>query len=309
MQLMKRHNASFDYARLVAVIGIIWFHAKAPGAVVGYAGLAYFLILTVCVSLPQIGSARDQVHRAPAGMRYTVKRAQRLLLPWLVASLFYGGFKLLEVFAGAPFAEEFRLDMLVTGPAPHLWYLPFTFLLSVVLWPLGRWFRTLPERNAPLIAGVFGALAIAGMVVLPAADFPSPFTQWAYALPIVLTGVGLLSLSQNVSWMACFTALFVCLALICDATAGLMQLSIAATVLILCRARPMAVTPHSDWSARASLLIYLVHPAFMSLATRGLGVPEGSTGLAVVVTALSLAFVFVWKTIAAPRLAGRLQFT
>jgi len=29
-------NATLDYARLIAVIGIIWFHAKAPGASIGY---------------------------------------------------------------------------------------------------------------------------------------------------------------------------------------------------------------------------------------------------------------------------------
>ena len=39
------HNASYDYVRFIAVIGIIWFHAHAPGALIGYSGLAFFLML------------------------------------------------------------------------------------------------------------------------------------------------------------------------------------------------------------------------------------------------------------------------
>ena len=140
MQRATDHNATFDYARLVAVVGIIWFHAGAPGALIGYSGLSFFLILLVCNAFPQISSVRPQFHRAPAWTRYAVARAQRLLLPWLIASLFYSGFKLVEVARGAPWGAEFTSQMWLTGAALHLWFLPFAFLVSVALWPLGRWF-------------------------------------------------------------------------------------------------------------------------------------------------------------------------
>ena len=92
-------NASFDYLRLIAVIGIIWFHTGAPHGDIGYAGLSYFLMLLVFLAVPRISQLRHTAHRAPAFLRYAAARGRRLILPWLGASLLFGGLKLTEVFA------------------------------------------------------------------------------------------------------------------------------------------------------------------------------------------------------------------
>ena len=40
MSSATARNASYDYARFIAAIGIIWFHVGAPKSKVAYSGLA-----------------------------------------------------------------------------------------------------------------------------------------------------------------------------------------------------------------------------------------------------------------------------
>lgn len=124
-------NASFDYARLLAVFGIVLFHSGAPGAAWGYVGLPFFLLL--------LG-----VFAAPAAARlstaaYARTRARRLLTPWLIWSAIYAA--LLAVQAarnGRPVLADFDASMLLTGPALHLWFLPFAFVAGCALHALAR---------------------------------------------------------------------------------------------------------------------------------------------------------------------------
>ena len=50
MSLMR--NGSLDLVRLPAAFGVVLFHIHAPGAELGYSGLAYFLILVPALGLP-----------------------------------------------------------------------------------------------------------------------------------------------------------------------------------------------------------------------------------------------------------------
>jgi hypothetical protein len=70
MSVMR--NGLVDYARLLAAVGIIWFHAQAPGSVFAYVALPFFLVL---LALPSKASV-------------SVK-AQRLLVPFVSWSLIY----------------------------------------------------------------------------------------------------------------------------------------------------------------------------------------------------------------------------
>lgn len=65
-QTSPPRNGLVDYGRLVAAMGIVWFHSQAPGARLAYAALPFFLVL---LAMP-----------SRAGLRV---RAQRLLLPFL----------------------------------------------------------------------------------------------------------------------------------------------------------------------------------------------------------------------------------
>lgn len=298
----RRHNASYDYARLLAVVGIIWFHAHAPGGPIGYSGLALFVILLVVMALPQIMATRLQPHRAPPMLCYAAARAQRLLVPWLIASAFYGGLKLVEVSRGAPFFTEFTLSMWLTGPALHLWFLPFAFAVCLALWPLGRVLQRITPRHAASLALLFTAIALGALAQAQNPAALIPLAQWIYALPAVLFGVALSLTGLRPSRMLGLTLLFACCALSANWTMGLTEIIVASLLLALCTALPLRATALSRLSARSALALYLIHPAVMAVILRTGLAAEGTTALALTVTGVSLVIVALWETIAAPRL-------
>lgn len=309
MQRSTDHNASFDYARLIAVIGIIWFHAKAPGMYLGYSGLAFFLMLLVQNALLQTISFRPRLHRAPAWTRYAVGRAQRLLLPWLIASLFYGGFKVLEVLAGSPFAREFTAAMFITGTALHLWFLPFAFLVCIALWPLGRWVRRQPVQIWSWLSLICTGLALVCFAQVQVNDWPVPFAQWAYAAPAVLLGVAFALSRRNVTQTLTLLVVFVLAAWTLDLKIGVLEIAVAGAGVMACLIWPRPMTGMSQMCAKIALWAYLIHPAVMTLIVRGVGVPEGSVGLAVLTILTTFTIVAIWETVAVRRMPERALFS
>lgn len=306
MPQSDQHNATFDYARLIAVIGIIWFHAKAPGGVVGYSGLAFFLLLVVVFAMPQIGAMRARAHRAPPLWRYAAARGQRLLLPWLIASGLYGGLKLLEMIRGAPWQSEFSAQMWITGTALHLWFLPFAFVVCIALWPICRWAVRLPLQMWPWLSLFFAGVALYALALLHANDLPDPLAQWAYATPIVCIGLSCVFCRGKSSQTLGVLGLFVFSALAFNLTAGLLEITIAGLCLVACLAVPLKPTVASAWCARASLFVYLIHPAVMTLIERSGAMAERSIGLMALTTVLSLLAVAIWETMALPRRSAKL---
>lgn len=297
------YNATFDYARLVAVAGIVWFHAKAPGALIGYSGLAFFLMLIVLFAWPQVVHPRQQPHRAPPLWRYTATRAKRLLVPWVVASLFYGGFKFIEVWRGSPWRVEFSTEMWLTGTAQHLWFLPFAFMVCIALWPLGWMVRRIPVGIWPWLSLISVGFALGLLSLSQTIAWPDPLAQWAYALPVVLAAIGCALCCKKQSLTLAILGIFVFLALALDRTQGLLEITLAGVVLVTCMACPTRPTVVSAWCSRASLAIYLIHPAVMTMLVRGGGLPEGGIGLAVLTLILSLGVVAVWETVNARRIS------
>ena len=299
------HNASYDYARFIAVIGVIWFHAHAPGALIGYSGLAFFLMLLVHLSLPQATKLRDQAHRAPAVFRYAAARGQRLLWPWLLASSAYGVLKLVEVGRGAPWASEFTMSMWLTGPALHLWFLPFAFAVCLGLWPLGRFLRGIHSHHKTSLAFLLTGAALVSLAGAQEAQLAIPLAQWAYALPCVLFGVALTLMRNRGLHLLGLLAFFLCAALAANWVRGLPEIGLASLILILCRLRPLPATPASQLAARWALLLYLIHPAVMAIILRSGVIGEGTTALALSTALLSCALLGLWEGLAVPRLPGR----
>ena len=296
------YNATFDYGRLVAVCGIIWFHAKAPGAVIGYAGLAFFVMLLVQNALSQIATVRPQFHRAPAWVRYAAARAERLLFPWLLACIVYGSFKVVEVAGGSPWSFEFTPYMWLTGTALHLWFLPFAFLICLAFWPLGRWLRDQPPQVCSGVAFFCAGTALLLFNVVQVVGLPVPFAQWAYALPSVLLGVTFALERQNVTQTLGLLTFFCLTALALDLTTGLLEIAIAGAALALCSNLHLPSTGLSRWCGRVSLWVYLVHPIAMTIIVRGIGVPDGSVLLAVLTTATTLLIVGLSQALGGSRL-------
>lgn len=299
MSIAPTRNASFDYVRLIAVIGIIWFHAHAPLGDIGYSGLSYFLILLVFLAVPKIRQIRQTRHRAPAFLRYAAIRGRRLIVPWLAASALYGGLKLAEVSRGSPWAGEFNTTMWLTGPAPHLWFLPFAFVICLLLWPLGRWMPVMKRSVQLHLCMTLMCLSLTALAMWQLASWPSPVAEWAYALPAVFLGAALALTGGGILRMIGVAALFFCMALSANWTIGLLQLGIATTALIICQMIRLRPTRLSDFAARTSLGIYLIHPAVAAVVMRSHLIPDHSTTFAITVTLGSLAIVALWETIKA----------
>ena len=157
---MNSRNGLLDYGRLIAVLGIVWFHAGAPGARVAYAGLPFFLVL---LALP-----------SQSGL---LKRAQRLLVPFVIWSAIYAlVFTVHSIRVGADPFIWWRPYSVLSGTSIHLWFLPYAFAVSVVA-PLlrGGLAIALPLLAACLLAALGEITAF-------------PLYQWTFGLIPVLAG-------------------------------------------------------------------------------------------------------------------------
>lgn len=299
MSSATARNASYDYARFIAAIGIIWFHVGAPKSEIAYSGLAYFLILIPFLAIPQISQLRSTRHRAPAFLRFASARGIRLIVPWLAACVVYGALKMVDVSHGATWGDEFNTTMWLTGTALHLWFLPFAFVISLALWPLGRWIATMARSVQLHLCVTLMCLSLFALAYWQTATLPTPVVQWAYALPAVLLGAAFALTGGSVWRMTGIAALFFCMALSANWTVGLLELGIATAVLILCTLIKTKANRVSVFAARASLGLYLVHPAVAAVLARGHIIPDNSVSFAIVVILGSLAIVALWETIKA----------
>lgn len=287
-------NATLDYARLVAAFGIVLFHLGSPGAQVGYAALPFFLIVLIVMALP------SAMRSSPAD--YVRSRARRLLVPWLVWSAIYLALKLIEIgLAGHSIGSELAPWMLLTGPAIHLWFLPFAFVASLALLPLVAFVRPSggegprARRAAAILA--LGVAATAAMV-LSQRELAPPLAQWSLALPAVLLGLALALAGSGRNGLSP-EAVLLGVPVLAGAwwmgwTNNLPQIALALGMLAACLAFRLPEGPLSRRAAEMSLVVYLCHPAAASVIER-IGLAEtGTLALAVLTMILSLALALAW---------------
>lgn len=275
-------NGTLEYARLWAAFGIVFFHAKTPGADVGYAALPFFLILLVVMAAPAA-----QAKSLPVYLRC---KAVRLMLPWLICSVIYGGLKLTEVLiTGAPLHSEFNPAMLLSGPAQHLWFLPFAFGVCLLVYFL------LGSRSQPLKGPIpslgFAAAALGFILVQQQITLPDPFKQWIYGMPAVCLALALLSGPAGTVPRAYYMTAFGIIALMAGAIEGLLQLMLAVGLFLLCTGFPRPETPLARQAGAAALGVYLVHPLVLAVLTRTSSLPPQSVAMAVLACLFSLVLI------------------
>lgn len=274
-------NGSLDHARLIAAGGIVVFHSGAPGAAIGYAGLPFFLMLLILLAWPA-------AERHSFGS-FTGARAGRLLAPWAVWSGVYGALKLAEVAAGHPFAAEFAPWMVLTGPALHLWFLPFAAVICMALWPLARAAAPLGDPARTVLAVLAVAVALGALLMQQGVALPRPLAQWAEAAPAVALGVGLALLPGHAARAALLAGTGAML-LATGWPQGAMQLALAGAALWLCLMLPLPDGRASRMAADLALTVYLAHPMLAAILLRATPLPEASVALALTTLAATLAF-------------------
>jgi len=264
-------NGTLDYARLLAAFGIVFFHAGAPGAGIGYAALPFFLLLLVVLAFP----GAERVSFA----EYLRSRAHRLLVPWLIWSAVYAALKVAEIcVTDASFGSEFSPHMLVTGTALHLWFLPFAFATCLAIYPLVRLKRYMGAESLALIMAGVG---LAALILRQGSDLAIPFAQWLYGLPAVCVGIALALVWGRLAAMLLILVGFIGVAMLSGATIGLLQIGLAGGALILCILCPLPANRSAALAGTLSLGVYLAHPLVLSVLSRTTPVPQDSLAMAV----------------------------
>jgi len=172
--------------RFLAAFGIVLFHTAGVEfdllRRIGYSGLPVFLMIFV-------GLLFHQKTNLPL-REYTVRRMRRLLVPWFIWSLIY----LVALVAkravyGQSLRGLFSVSHLVTGMSIHLWYLPYAFLASVIVYGLKLAYQKKHTYFFILIGFVATLLSLAfSSFLLERGDLPTPLPQWLFGLPAVLLG-------------------------------------------------------------------------------------------------------------------------
>ena len=264
------YRRSLDLARFVAAFGIVWDHARAPYADVGYTALALFLILA---SFLGMGS-----YERSGGPGFWATRARRIAIPWLFWCAVYR--VLYEVVSDEPFALLSEPFTLLIGPSIHLWFLPFDMIALLLIPVLSQWLRTPRDLQIAcfLLVGValplgwlHAQIGLAGWFV-SLGNAPQPLPQWYYSLPIFLYGaLAAAGHRLGLAWMPLAAATVISTALLVAALEfASVQMILAALVFeVLWR-----INLSGTWATKLASYafgIYLMHPAFMLVAFKFFG--------------------------------------
>ena len=218
-------NGSVEIARFLAAIGIVWFHEQVIGGQIGLAGLPVF---TVFVAYYAAQSS---------------KHSFVMLKIWAVWCGIYLAANLADVaVTSQTFSEKFHWWMLATGPAIHLWFLPFAFAVS---WIVKQ-----------------GWAGYAALIVLTGAGLFTdiqaiPLIQYASVMPAVILGVIMAVTGKN--------KLAAALAVIALGATANISLILGGAVAALALIFPIRITPTLQMLGRASLTMYLAHPAISAV--------------------------------------------
>lgn len=259
------YRRSVDLARFVACFGIVWDHARAPYADVGYTALALFLVLT---SFLAIGSFERS-----DGTAFWFARARRIALPWLAWCVFYR--VLYEIVRDEPFAVLSDPWTLVIGPYIHLWFLPFVMIFLVTIPTISR-FIDRPARMyiaSVLLAIVSIPLGLMHAQVDPTGWFfgtdlfPQPLPQWFFSLPLFWFGAVLAAGKRlGLVWPALAAAALVSAVLYfrVQEFASVQMILTAVIFELVWRVNIKGSWP--TWLAGYAFGIYVLHPASMLVA-------------------------------------------
>ncbi|MEN6576430.1 MAG: acyltransferase [Phycisphaerales bacterium] len=179
--------ASIDHLRIVAAIGIVWFHTEgAPYRQIGYAGLPVFLLIFFSLITRDFGTTTTHFLR---------RRWNRLLKPWLFWSALYGVCRLARAIHTVDVAElwgMFSIETLFAGTSIHLWYLPYAFVSGLLTFTANRRIREVDHVVAAVTAALVGMLTLAVCTVgMTNHRMLQPLAQWEFGLAAIPLGLAI----------------------------------------------------------------------------------------------------------------------
>ncbi len=264
------YRRAVDLARFLAAFGIVWDHARAPFADIGYLALALFLVLT---SYLAVGS-----YLRSDGQGFWLSRARRIAAPWLVWCVVFRVIH--EIVSHQPFVLLSEPGSLLIGPSVHLWFLPFVMVFLVVIGPMCRliagprslWIALIGLVLVSLPLGILHAEAAPLAWFVSNGPFAQPLPQWFYSLPLFLFGA-VLALAQRLSmiWAPVAVAALISAVLfaLVPEFASIQMILVAAVFLAVWQVNITGRWP--TVLAGFAFGIYLLHPAVMLVAFKVFG--------------------------------------
>lgn len=186
-------NYNLEILRIISAFGIVLLHGVDGTLVkdVGFSCLIIFMLITSYLLAPQKNYSL-----------FITKRATRLLIPWIFWFFVYG---LINIISGKFFLPEKGdiFSAVLTGTKYHLWYLPFTFITSIIIvsyYNLGELRLTVKKYNWLF----FMLLSIIFLIISPlwrpwSLDLGDPWGQWFLVLPAVFIGTTIANLNPHLS--------------------------------------------------------------------------------------------------------------
>jgi surface polysaccharide O-acyltransferase-like enzyme len=176
--------AGFDVLRLVSLAAIVAFHAGAPGSRYTAWRLPALTIISAALAAGR---------RRPRPLSEQARRsASRLLAPWAFWCAVYGIVDLATYMRlGTSIVQELGPRVLVTGASVHLWYLPFAFVMVMIVDAARRLTEGLPTAGTCALAT---GIAVAALVAVALEgsyrdDAGTPWPQWQRSIPAVFLGL------------------------------------------------------------------------------------------------------------------------
>lgn len=286
------NRASIEILRIVACLGIVWFHCKAPYAEVGYAGLPVFVAISVALTTASKFSESPLV-----GIR---KRARRLLGPWILCSLAYATWRLIgNVRAGRETFATFDSSMLTAGGAIHLWYLPFIFLVTCIT----TFCR--PSLHFRQFKSIAIGLAAAAIILcswgVSQEWLLQPFDSWLFCVPAIFIGFALPTMNDLGERTRRVLILSACVSLACLISSilgyrsAVIPYSLGTITLSIAWVAPFAASAQLKRIAGMTFEVYLMHPMLLSLLMIVTGLQFG-TLTAIVTWTVTSSLVLLIKT-------------
>lgn len=290
------YRRSVDLMRFLAAFGIVWDHARAPFADVGYLALALFVVLTAFLA---VGS----FERSDGGGFWRA-RVLRIALPWLFWCAVFR--VVLEVVSDRPGPEPLLNEpgSLLIGPFVHLWFLPFVMLALPAVPVISRGIRNARE----LFLGCVGLLVVAlpmGLLhaqVAPLAWFVNdavlvqPLPQWFFSVPLFGFGA-LLAVAHRLgqAWLPLTFAAVISAVLVWRAPEFASAQMLLAGLVFEAVWRISIRGQWPTWLAGFAFGIYVMHPFFMLLAYKLFGAEVDRSWGALFAFAGAWAATWVWQ--------------
>ena len=177
--------ANVERLRVLAMLEIVRYHDHNDRLfLVGGLGLPTFLLLT------NLFNCTLTHKRGPE--QFMQDKRERLVVPWIFWSLFYGAFLAVSAYRHQqPLSEAFSWNMILAGTSSHLWFVPFAFASAGAVALAQHLTRNLPDRATGNVAIAIGAIVLIGLGLLPEREYIAPLPQWILSTPSTFLGFAL----------------------------------------------------------------------------------------------------------------------